>query len=61
VTGEPTGYFNWAVGEPNNPSLEFFVEMFGGGTWNNNQDLDPVPGFRTLGYLVEYEPPVVTF
>ena len=38
--------------EPNNPTFEFWVEMFGGGTWNNNQNLDPI--FPTNGYLVEY-------
>ena len=48
-----TFYGNWLPGEPNNPTTEFWVEMFGGGQWNNNvvQDL----AFPTLGYLVEYE------
>jgi lectin-like protein/CARDB protein len=53
TTGETTVYFNWAPGEPNNPTTEFWVEMFGGGQWNNNVVQDPV--FPTLGYLVEYE------
>ncbi|MBA2306069.1 MAG: hypothetical protein H0W08_26050 [Acidobacteria bacterium] len=61
-TGESASYFNWNTGninapEPNNPGTEFWVEMFSDGTWNNNVDLDPVVGFRTLGYIVEYPPP----
>jgi len=55
TTAEPTSYFNWAVGEPNNPSTEFWVEIFGGGGWNNNTVRDLV--FPTLGYIVEYDPP----
>ena len=47
----------WATGEPNNPDSEFWVEMFAGGVWNNNQNIDPNPDFRTLGYLVEYPLP----
>jgi len=57
VTGELFGidyYDSWAPGEPNNPGSEFWVEMFTGGTWNNNQQLDPI--YPTLGYIVEYEP-----
>jgi hypothetical protein len=51
-------YHNWAPGEPNHAGeLEFFVEMFGDGSWNDNQDRDPV--FPTSGYMVEYEPPIV--
>jgi hypothetical protein len=56
TTGESTGYFNWDQSgppEPNNPTTEFWVEMFGGGTWNNNLVFDP--SFPTNGYLVEYE------
>ena len=58
ITGEPVTYTNWGPGEPNNPNLEFHVEMFTDGTWNNNQNLDPTPSFRTLGYIVEYEPKI---
>jgi hypothetical protein len=57
TSGEPTTYFNWNVGEPNNPTTEFWVEIFGGGLWNNNQQLDPI--YPTLGYIVEYPPPPI--
>jgi Bacterial Ig-like domain (group 3)/Lectin C-type domain len=55
TTGEPTSYFNWAPLEPNNPSTEFWVEIFAGGAWNNNTVRDLA--FPTLGYIVEYDPP----
>ena len=55
TTGEPASYFNWAAGEPNNPSTEFWVEIFAGGAWNNNTVRDLA--FPTLGYVVEYDPP----
>ena len=57
MTGEPFSYANWAAGEPNN-SLgrgEFWVEMFGDGTWNDNVEFDQFP---TNGYVVEYPTPV---
>ena len=53
ITGESVGYTNWAPGEPNNLGTEFWVELFSNGTWNNNQELDPI--FPTLGYMVEYQ------
>ena len=52
ITGEPFTFTNWGAGEPNNLATEFFVELFGDGTWNNNVALDTV--FPTLGYIVEY-------
>ncbi len=54
ITGQPFAYANWVPGEPNNPTTEFWVEMFADTFWNNNRDLDPVVSFRTTGYLVEY-------
>ena len=59
ISGEPFTYTNWAAGEPNNLATEFFVEMFGDGTWNNNVALDGA--FPTLGYLVEYPVTGTTF
>ena len=56
TTGEVAIYSNWSTGEPNNPTFEFWVEMFTNGSWNNNQQLDPI--YPTLGYIVEY-PPVI--
>ena len=59
VTGEPVGYTNWGAAEPNNLQSEYWVEMFGDGTWNNNVELDQA--FPTLGYIVEYGPAGATF
>ena len=59
TSGEPATYFNWSVGEPNNPTTEFWIEMFIGGQWNNNTVLDYI--YPTLGYIVEYPPPPVIF
>ena len=51
-------YHNWSGGEPSHSGgLEFYVEMFGTGAWNDNQNLDPF--FPTSGYFVEYEPTIV--
>ena len=53
-----TRTLNWAAGEPNHANgQELFVEMFGDGVWNDNQNLDQT--FPTTGYFVEYEPIVV--
>jgi hypothetical protein len=56
-----TWYHNWSAGEPTHSGPtgigEFFVEMFGDGVWNDNQNLDPT--FPTTGYFVEYEPAVI--
>jgi hypothetical protein len=65
VDGTPGGsdfgenwYHNWSAGEPNHAGgVELYVEMFGDGVWNDNQNLDPT--FPTSGYFVEYEPTVV--
>ena len=59
TTGEVVSYFNWVEGEPNNPATEFWVEIFGGGGWNNNTIQDFT--FPTLGYIVEYPapPPII--
>ena len=54
ITGEALSFTNWDVGEPNNPTFEYWVEMFTNGAWNNNQQNDPV--YPTSGYLVEHEP-----
>ena len=59
TSGEPATYFNWSIGEPNNPTTEFWIEMFIGGQWNNNTVLDYI--YPTLGYIVEYPPPPVIF
>ena len=55
ITGEAVSYTNWGPGEPNNLSTEFWVEIFGDATWNNN--LDSFTG--TFGYIVEYPAPVI--
>ena len=52
ITEEPVTYQNWGDGEPNNLGSEYWVEMFGDGTWNNNVETDQFP---TLGYVVEYQ------
>jgi hypothetical protein len=57
TTGEAVSYFNWVEGEPNNPATEFWVEIFGGGGWNNNTIQDFT--FPTLGYVVEYPAPII--
>ena len=59
ITGEPADFFNWSAGEPNNFQTEFWVELFGDGTWNNNVELDQLN--PTLGYIVEYAPQVTFF
>ena len=60
TSGEGFTFSNWNQAnpdalEPNNPGTEFWVEMFGDGTWNNNTVQDVT--FPTLGYIVEYPPP----
>ena len=64
TSGEGFTFSNWNQAnpdalEPNNPGTEFWVEMFGDGTWNNNTVQDVT--FPTLGYIVEYPPPPVIF
>ncbi|HXG54892.1 MAG TPA: lectin-like protein [Vicinamibacterales bacterium] len=54
ISNETVTYTNWAPGEPNNSSTEFWVEMFTDGGWNNNVLLDPI--YPTAGYVVEYAP-----
>ena len=59
TSNEGFTFANWnaANAEPNNPTTEFWVEMFGDGTWNNNTVRDTV--FPTLGYIVEYPVPQI--
>lgn len=51
--GKATGYASWYAGEPNNLGDEDYLHRLGG-TWND------YPGWRALGYYVEYDlPPAV--
>lgn len=51
--GTATGYASWYAGEPNNLGDEDYLHRLGG-SWND------YPGWRTLGYYVEYDlPPAV--
>ena len=60
INADAVSYTNWGPGdlsgpEPNNLTTEFWVEIFGDATWNNN--LDSFTG--TLGYIVEYVVPII--
>ena len=52
ITGEPLGYQNWNVNEPNNAFTERWVEFFAAGVWNNNTENNGA----IQGYVVEHEP-----
>ena len=56
ITGEPVGYTNWGVGEPNNLGTEFWVEMFQTAVWNNITHSGTAG--PSQGYIVEYDPTV---
>jgi Lectin C-type domain/PA14 domain/PEP-CTERM motif len=60
VTGEPTGYFNWNGGEPNNSGTGEDAVHFTGaaGLWNDNKAGATLPGEAAgpnLGSVVEYD------
>jgi Lectin C-type domain len=56
VNGDPTGYYNWNSGEPNNPGAERYVEFFAAGLWNNIDNNATSGGVNVnQGYVVEYE------
>ena len=55
VTGEPTSFFNWAAGEPNDTSgsggAEDYCEMFASGEWNDAE----LNHLATVQYIIEFE------
>jgi hypothetical protein len=57
ITGEPWGYTNWKLGQPENPGMSTRLLIYGpvtgqSGAWQDYQWLDPQDGER--GYVVEY-------
>lgn len=60
VTGEPFGFANWALGEPNNYNgsatvvAEPFVHMYDSGIWNDQRALN-------LRFVAEFEKPLITY
>jgi serine/threonine protein kinase len=50
VTGEPWGFSNWGIDEPNNRGPEHYLELCDDGTWNDAADAHP----SIEGFYVEY-------
>lgn len=55
TSGQPVGYTNWGIGEPNNAGAgEDAGQLSSSGSWNDNGAGSDGEGTPTFGYAIEY-------